>query len=55
MAYSHEGTIAPDDPDHVAFGQVSVSLLDGSREYPWMEAQETILLSPFELQVLHIS
>ena len=29
--------------------------LDGPGEHPWMEAQETILLAPFELQVLHIS
>ena len=55
VAYGQKGTVAADDPDHLTVGEVAVSLLDGSREHPRMEAQETIFLSPFELQVLHKS
>jgi hypothetical protein len=55
VTYSNKAAIILKHPYHITFGNTIIGTLDSARKHPGMETKETILLAPFELQVLHIS
>ena len=52
---SDEIAMTVDDTHHFAFADALVGLLDGPREHPGMEAEQTLLLASFKIDLSHCS